>query len=127
MADKELPAPTNSLTTLVNSIVDQLVLGVGEQVVIAQAKVLLPWLNIPIISWMFTKIVSKLAKALDLGLKNNIDILIIRAQNDYRRVEYEKAILKLKESTATAVNKEDHEKALAAAKAAMDKLIFRSK
>lgn len=127
MSDVVIPAPTNSATNLVSFIVDQLVLGVGEKVVIAQARAALPFLNLPVISWFFNMFVGKLAKALDLGLKNNINIIVIRFQNDARKEAYETAITKLEASTANAVSKEEHEKALKEARDAMDRLINRNK
>lgn len=127
MVDTNLEAPKNRLIDIINTVMDQLILGVGEKVVISQLTALQPWLGLPVISTIFSLCVSTAAKALDNGLKINIDILVIRFQNDSRKSDYEKAIEKLKIETAAAKSKEEHEKALKAARDAMDKLINRAK
>jgi hypothetical protein len=125
--DTKLEAPVNKLVSIINSTVDQLILGVGEKVVISQLTAISPWLGLPVISTIFSIFVSTLAKALDNGLKINIDILVIRFQNDARKKDYENTIEQLKVTTATSTSKEEHEKALKAAREAMDKLINRNK
>ena len=127
MPDTTISAPTNKLVDVINTVVDQLVLGVGEKVVITQLTILQPWLGLPVIKWIFSSLVSSLAKALDSGLKKNIDIVVIRFQNDSRKKEYEKTIEVLKASTASSSTKEEHDRALKAAREAMDKLINRNK
>lgn len=127
MPDTTIAAPTNKLVDIINTVVDQLVLGVGEKVVIAQLTILQPWLGLPVIKWIFSVFVSSLAKSLDSGLKKNIDIVVIRFQNDSRKKEYEKAIEVLKADTANSSTKEEHDRALKAAREAMDKLINRNK
>lgn len=122
-----LEAPKNTLITIINETMDQLILGVGEKVVIAQLTALHPWLGLPVISTIFSVCVFSAANALNSGLKNNIDIIVIRYQNDARKKEYENAIEKLKLETAAAKSNEEREKALKAAKAAMDRLINRNK
>lgn len=122
-----LEAPKNTLVAIINETMDQLILGVGEKVVIAQLTAIYPWLGLPFISTVFSVCVFSAAKALNSGLKNNIDIIVIRYQNDARKKEYDAAIEKLKKETEAANNKEEREKALKAAKEAMDKLINRNK
>jgi hypothetical protein len=127
MSNINIPAPTNALVIFFNKLIDLLVLGVGEKVVIAQATAAQPWLALPVISMIFAHLVSVLGKAVDAGLSKNIDIALIRFQDDIRKNAYEAAIKKLETDTLNATTKEDHEKALKLAKETMDRLIVRSK
>lgn len=127
MTDIIVPDPTNRLVKIINVVTDTLILGVGEKVAIAEAVALQPWLGLPVISFFFARLVSIFAKALDAGLKKNIDIMVIRFQNDHRKNEYEEAIAKLQKDVATSASKEEHAKALQNAKDTMDKLINRNK
>jgi len=127
MSDQPLPKPKNALLDLINQIIDWLIKGVGKEVVIAQAKAAQPWLNIPIISWFFTGAVGILASALDNGIKTNVDNIVIRFQGDERKAAYDSAIDQLKKDSYEAKSKEDHEKALQAAKDALDRLINKSR
>lgn len=120
----EIKPPTNSLVSTLNKVIDFLIKGVATQTVIALAVAEQPWLGWLIINDIFTYYVNKLAASLDLSLKNGIDIVIIRFQNNEIKSDYDKS---LKDLDQAIKNGEDHDKALQDAKDAADKLIHRSK
>ena len=121
-----LPAPVNKLLLAVNTLVDGLVMGLGKEALLLEAKAAVPWLALPIISWVFGWIVNWVASSIDVSLKKNIDILIIRFQNDARKADYDKAITKLQQAEATGTE-EDNAKALQAAKDAINALVHKSR
>jgi len=91
-----LPQPKNSLVDVANAVIDALVLGLGVDAAIAAGVAQAPWLAWPIISYIFQQIVTSMAESLDVHLKNTADIVIIRFQNDVRKIEYDSAIDQMK-------------------------------
>jgi hypothetical protein len=116
----QLPAPENKAVSLVNIIIDGLIKGFGVEVIYTLAVAEAPWLGLPFIGYIFKLILNKFAASLDANLKRNIDIVIIRFQNDARKAEYDSAIEKLKKPEVTDAE-------LQAAKDAIDKLVHRAK
>jgi hypothetical protein len=119
MSDQSLPAPSNHLVTVINSVIDTLIKGLGVDVAYALAVAEFPFLNLPIVNQLFKLALNYLADSLDTTLKVNADIIVIRFQNDIRKAEYDKSIEPLKKPGATDAD-------IKAAKDAIDKLIHRA-
>ncbi len=123
-----LPAPTNKLVDIVNTVLDVLLLGLGANAAITAATSAAPWLGLPIISWIFRQIVMAIADSLDTKLKASVDIIVIRFQNGVRKAEYDDAINQMKTAMDNpGVSDADKQKAIDAAKAAVRALVNRNK
>lgn len=116
-----LEAPKNQLVSAVNAVVDTLVKGLGVEVAYALAIAQAPWLQLPIISSIFRYVLNLFAGSLDKNLKINLDIILIRYQNDAIKEEYDKAIEPLKDKGE--VSDEELQKI----KDSLDKLINRNR
>ncbi len=101
MADTPLPAPKNSLVELVNIILDNLIKGIGVSVVVGEATLYAPWLGLPVIRYLFKGLVDFLAGYVDTFAVRNVDIILIRFQNDDRKVDYDDAIARINRPGAT--------------------------
>ncbi len=119
-AANPLPPPTNQLVQIVNTVLDFLILGLGEKAAIAAATAQAPWLSLPIISWIFSSIVAAVASSIDTNIKKNVDIVIIRFQNDVRKIEYDQTIALLNKTPSDPA-------AIQAAQDALNLLINRNK
>ncbi len=117
MAD--VPAPKNDLVTAINSVIDILIKGLGADAAYAAVVAQVPWLGLPVISYFVKLVINHLAGAIDTNLKINIDIIVIRYQNQSLKEQYDKAL----ESLKTKLEVSDEE--LKAAKLAIDHLIHK--
>lgn len=122
----QIPAPKNETVGVVRMIIDGVIAGLGPTLIIAQIKIAMPYWNIPILSWILTWIVNKIAKPASLSLQIGVAKGIIRLQNDERKQEYDKTIADLN-NEAEGASKDEHAKHLQAAKDAMYRLINRNK
>lgn len=120
MSEQSLPAPKNDLVEITNKVIDYLIKGLGENAAIAAAEEQAPWLAMPVIKNVFRFFVDLLATSLDDRIKINIDIIIIRHQNDSRKEEYDKHVEEIKKPGATPEQ-------IQAAKDALDSLVNRNK
>lgn len=125
--DKPLPAPTNRLVELANLVLDILFKGIGVDAAIAAGLAAEPWLGVWGISWVFKGVVKLIAGSLDDVIAKNLDNLIIRKQGGALKKEHDDAIDEFKKETGPGVSKEDHAKALAKARAAIDAIINKSR
>lgn len=116
MSDESLPAPKNTLVEIVNNIIDFLIKGLGDDFIIGYGKAQVPWLNWPIVRDLFEASIHYLTKSVDVSLKHNVDFIIIRVQDDSRRVDYDKGIEEAKKAGVSNATKES-----------IDRLIRRSK
>lgn len=84
--------PKNTFVSVVNAILDTLIKGLGVDLAVSAAIVEAPFLGLPVIKDIFRWIIGMFADNLDTNLKVNVDIIIIRLQNDARKAEYDKAM-----------------------------------
>lgn len=122
---ESLPKPINRLADLADLVIDLLILGIGEKVVIAQATAAVPWLGLPVISWIFRGFVHNISESLNKSLTYRVDHVIIRYQTNVKKEEYNEAIQELNNSSSK--NKEEYDKALQVAKDKMDRIINRNR
>jgi hypothetical protein len=116
MADESLPAPKNKLVEIVNNFFDFLIKGLGADFAIAYMKLQVPWLNWPIVKDFFEAGVRYLDDQLNTSIKQNVDIVVIRFQDDAKRADYDTAIEEAKKSGVSNATKDS-----------IDKLIRRNK
>jgi hypothetical protein len=118
MPDKTLPRPKKTLVGLINVVLDNLIKGLGADLAIAAGVAYAPFLGWPVINFIFRQSVHALASSLNTSIKQNLDNIIIRFQNDARKAEYDKAIEEIKKPGAS-------EDDIRKAREAMDRLIRR--
>ena len=112
----QLKKPTNGLVDFINGFFDLLLKGVGERALFVYVTAQMPFLGLPVVSYFVRAAIARLASVLDAGLKNNVDIVVIRYQNDARRAAYDAALAPIKQG-------EFDDKQLQKAKEAIDKLV----
>lgn len=121
---ESIAKPVNKLVSIIDTVIDLLFLGLGKEAVVAQVSALVPWLRLPIVSWIFTKTVGSLFNSMDKSLTQRINHVIIRYQSNIEKAEYNKVIKELNDSKSKS--KEEHAKALQAAKDKIDKIVNRN-
>lgn len=94
---KPLPAPTNWFVKTVNAILDALILNLGVKAAYAAAVAAVPWLGSPFIGYILNLVIEHFAAVFDTKLKEFADEVIIKAQNEGRKVEFDENISKFKE------------------------------
>lgn len=115
----QVDAPKNQLVSGINIVLDTLIKGLGVDVAYSLVVAQVPWLALPIVSSIVRWILNSIASSLDTNLKINVDIVVIRYQNDLRKTEYDSAIAKIKQPGASDAE-------IKAAKAAIDQLVSRT-
>jgi hypothetical protein len=101
MINTTLPAPKNKFLEVLAVIIDVLIKGLGPEAAIKAAVSAAPALALPVISLIFRWAVTSLANVLDLTLKKNLNVVIIRFQNHAERAAYDKVIEKITKPGAT--------------------------
>lgn len=92
-----LPAPKNKLVSVVNQIIDGLLIGIGEDLIILSATAEAPFLALPVVSWLFRQTVSFFVGVFDSALKKHIDKVIIRFQGDVSKKAYDQVMERFRE------------------------------
>ena len=108
------------MVSVINAVLDALIKGLGVDAAVTAATTQAPWLALPIVSSVFKYLVGLVAGQLDDLIKKNVDIIVVRVENDMAKVAYDEAI-----KPVIAGGPTDAE--LQAAKDAMDKLVHRAK
>lgn len=98
----EVAAPTNKVVTVLNAVLDALIMGLGVEAAVLAATSQVPLLGLPIIKDLLRFAISKFADSLDTRIKVNLDNIIVRFQNDARKADYDKALEPLKKGTPTS-------------------------
>ena len=114
--------PGNNALTVIDDILNGLIISVGVEAAIVAATAQLPWLSLPIISGLFRWVVTNVAGKVFRAIKPYVDIQVIKFENDEEREAYTSAVAALKDAQLKG-DEDAKQKALAAAKAALDKLI----
>lgn len=121
-------APENKLVLVINTILDFLIKGLGVEAAIAAAVAQVPWLGLPVVNWILRQIVGAIAQSLDTQIKINLDNILIRFQDDVRKIEYDDSIDQLKKAISQpGVSDADKAKAIQDAKDSLDRIIHRAK
>lgn len=117
----EVPAPINETVTIANIVIDGIVTGAGPDVIIANCVAQAPWLAYPIISKIFSWIVNSLANKIDTSIKQHVDVIIIRFQNNALQKKYDDLINQVR------TQKELTDAELAKARAIIDAYVNRTR
>jgi len=105
-----------------------LILGLGTTLVVQNAIAILPILGLPFIRTIFSSIVSALSSSLDSNIKKNLNIVVIRWQNDQIKKEYDEIINKIREhDEGKVLSEEEYRRELEKAKSAIDNLVNRNR
>ena len=120
MPNQPIAAPTDRLTALINQVLDGLIKGLAAQAIITDAKTSEPWLNLPVFSWLLKTIVTAAAANFDAITEKNIDVFTVRFQNSADLDAYNAILSKVNTGVPNAQD-------IAAAKAAIDQLVSRTK
>lgn len=93
MSDTAIPAPTNELLNIVDTLLDFLVKGLGATAAIAACVAAEPVLATPWINYIFTQAVNKFAAVIDQVLEKNLNSILIRFQKTTAMKAYNASIL----------------------------------
>jgi hypothetical protein len=95
-------APTNKLVTVINQVIDYFIKGFGVDFVYAYLTAQFPFLAWPFFSYILKQALTYIAAGFDTGLKNNVDVIVIRYQDDALKDDYDKAIQTIQTPGATS-------------------------
>ena len=116
----------NPFIKIFNSVTQALLLNLGATAAIAAAEAEAPWLNLPIISGIFSWFVNTLAQSLTTVIEQNGDALIVQLQDSVKLVEYNNVIAPYKNVLNNpGASSADKQMALTNAKAAIDSIVKR--
>lgn len=101
MADTPLPAPTNRLAAFLDAVIKGLIMGLGTNAIVNLGVAQAPWLGLPIIKGVFSWVVDQIGGRVDTGLEQNVNVIVIRFQNDDRKDAYNQAVTTINKPGAT--------------------------
>lgn len=116
----EIPAPTNKVVRAIEIVLDTLIEGLGPEVAYRLLVLEFPVVGAPFLGLLTKFAIDSLAKYLNKHGTRLATIMVIRFQNDIRKAEYEAALVPIRRGDYS-------EAELAAARAAIDRLVRRSK
>lgn len=115
---EKLPQPANKAIEVTKTILEKLIEGVGVDVAVGAAIAIEPALAHPFLKFILNFVVGKIAAYIDKNLFNFAVHLIIRAQSDARKEEFNSAIQPIIQGSPTDAE-------IKAARDAADRLIER--
>ena len=121
--DKPLPAPKNTPLEILNIVLDVLLKGLGADAAIVAAQTAFPVLGLPVVGWLFSAFVRRLAASLDLTLQKQLDVVLIRYQGGAKKAAYDKVLSNFKTQMSGQPTPQEKSDAIKSAIKAADNLI----
>lgn len=121
MGSKSLPAPRNPVISIVKTVLEKLIEGLGVDAAIAAATFKAPFLRLPVVKQFFRFLVEQIAEEIDANMFKFAAKMIIRIQNEGRKSEFDEAMKPFNKPEGPSADE------IQKAKDAIDRIVRRSR